>query len=76
MGLDEGRWRITQISTGRLVAKSAINAEQACRCLEGLLPVADWTLDLDGIVKAIPDFKDAARKVIASHDMRTGKDPQ
>ena len=67
---DEGSWRITQISTGHLVAKSARDSEQASRCLEGLLPVTDWTVNLEGILKVLPEIKNAARKVIATHSMR------
>ena len=67
---EEGPWRITQISTGHAVAKSGRDSEQACRCLEALLPVTDWTVNLEGILKVLPEIKHAARKVIATHSMR------
>ena len=68
----EGPWRVTHITSGCLAAKWARDSEQACRCLEGLLPVTDWTVDLDGILNAIEEIRPAARKVIADHRMFPG----
>lgn len=67
---NEGPWRVTHIPSGYLVAKWGHNCKQACRCLEELLSVTDWSVDLDAILKVIGTIKVASKQVIKSHGMR------
>ncbi len=66
---NEKLWRVTHIASGYLVAKGAGTSEQACLCLEDLLPVTDWTVDLKGILDVVDDVRAAVKKVIRGHRM-------